>query len=176
MLLKNFGALLATAFTNAILQEGVKCTTGEFPANDSLKRLPQNQNSISQILTTATYEANRGGSGNGTFTIGFGDGTTPPTIDDYKFSGSLVTAALGVNRGTISVGCNGTTFQVVVMNKTESAMTIKEIGLFMQVSGSGCVMLTRDVLPEPVVLEIGASKGFEIFIDTQSFIANASQV
>ena len=176
MLLKNFGALLPTAFTNAILQEGVKCTTGEFPANDSLKRLPQNQNSISQILTTATYEANRGGSGNSTFTFGFGDGTTPPTIDDYKFSGSLVTPAIGGTFGTISVGCNGTTFQVVVMNKTESAMTIKEIGLFMQVSGSGCVMLTRDVLPEPVVLEIGASKGFEIFIDTQSFIANASQV
>ena len=176
MLLKNFGALLPTAFVNAMLQEGVKCTTGEFPANNGLRRLPQNQNSISEILATTTYEANQGGSVSGTFTFGFGDGTTPPTIDDYKFSGSLVTPAIGGSFGTITIGCNGTTFQIVVMNRTESAMTIKEIGLFMQVGGNGCVMLTRDVLPEPVVLETGASKGFEIFIDTQSFISNASQV
>lgn len=176
MLLKNFGALLPTAFANAVLQEGVKCTTGEFPANNGLKRLPQNQNSISEILATTTYEANQSGNGSGKFTIGFGDGTTPPTIDDYKFSGSLVTPAIGGTLGTISIGCNGITFQVVVMNRTESAMTIKEIGLFTQVSSYGCVMLTRDVLPAPVVLETGASKGFEIFIDTQSFIANASQV
>lgn len=175
MLLKNFGAILPTAFGNAILQEGVKCTTGEFPANNGLKRLPQNPSSISEILATTTYEANQAGSGSGAFVIGFGDGTTPPTIDDYKFSGNLVTPAIARTLGTISVGSNGTTFQLVVTNTTESAMTIKEIGLFMQVSGDGCVMLTRDVLPEPVVLEAGASKGFEIFIDTQSFISNASQ-
>lgn len=175
MLLKNFGALLATTLSNLYLQDGIKCTTGEFPANNGLKRIPQTPNSISEILSTTTYEANQGGSGSGAYTVGFGDGTTPPTIDDYKFSGSLVTASIGGNFGTINAGSNGTTYQVVVTNKTESVITIKEIGLFMQVSGNGCVMLTRDVLPEPVVLEVGASKGFEIFIDTQSFVSNAAQ-
>lgn len=175
MLLKNFGALLPTTLSNVLLQEGVKCTTGEFPANNGLKRLPQTPNSINDILSTTTYEANQSGSGSSTLTFGFGDGTTPPTIDDYKFSGSLVTPSIGGNFGTISAGSNGVTYQLVVQNRTESAMTIKEIGLFVQISGTGCVMLTRDVLPEPVVLEAGASKGFEIFIDTQSFISNASQ-
>ena len=54
-------------------------------------------------------------------------------------------------------------------------MTINEIGLFLRAGGYGCVMLTRDVLPQPVVLQPGESKGFQIYIDTQSFISNAAQ-
>ena len=173
MLLKNFGALLANALADDSITEGIKCTTGELPASTTLKTMPSSRTSMGRTVNTAAYTANSASGGNASWAFGFGDGTTPPTIDDYKFSGTLVEPSRAST--STSNGSNGATFQMVAINQTEEAMTIKEIGLFSS-STAGCVMVTRDVLPEPVVLEPGASKGFQIYIDTQSFIANASQV
>ena len=176
MLLKNFGALLANALADDTLTEGVlKCTTGEFPAAVDLRKMPNTTSSLSNVVSSITYGNNEGGSSAATWAFGFGDGTTPPTIDDYKFSGELVTLSIMQSTGIASNGSNGATFQMVVINRTGGAVTINEIGLFSQVVNLGAVMLTRDVLPEPVVLDPGDSKGFEIYIDTQSFISNAAQ-
>lgn len=175
MLLKNFGAILANALAGDLLTEGFKCSTGELPKANGLKAMPLSVQSISNIVSSTTYTANSKVSTNSVFAFGFGDGTTPPTIDDYKFSGNLVVPTIVASSGSTSNGSNGATYQMVVVNDTESAMTINEIGLFTQLTNNGCVMLTRDVLPQPVVLQAGASKGFQIFIDTQSFIANAAQ-
>lgn len=175
MLLKNFGAYCAAALTDDNLTEGIKCTTGEFPTGGNLKGLPSQLGLLSFIISSATYISNQNDSSSATWAFGFGDGTTPPTIDDYKFSGNLVVPTIVAGSGTASNGSNGSTWQMTVINNTENPMTIGEIGLFISASSSGCVMLTRDVLTEPVVLQAGASKGFQIFIDTQSFVSNASQ-
>ena len=174
MLLKNFGALLSTAMGDTNLKGDIKCTTGEFPKDSRLLLIPSASTIMTSTVRSTNYTQNTAGSGNPSWTIGYGDGTTPPTIDDYKFSGELVTPSLVSGSGIISSGSNGATFQVVVSNSTVNTMTINEIGLFAEASSSS-VMLTHDVLPEPVVLEPGASKGFQIYIDTQSFISNAAQ-
>lgn len=173
MLLKNFGALLATALTNEKLKEGVKCTTGELPKATYLLRM-EPHSSLTEVIGSNAYTANSASSTSSQWAFGFGTGTTPPTIDDYKFSGDLVTPTYVSVSGTAHNGSNGSIWAMVVTNQTQEAMTINEIGLFWTVSG-GCVMLTRDVLPQPVVLQPGESKGFQIYIDTQSFISNAAQ-
>lgn len=173
MLLKNFGALLATALTSTYLTEGVKCTTGELPKTTSLLEMVPNAN-LNEVINSNAYTANSSSSKSSLWAFGFGTGTTPPTIDDYKFSGDLVTPTFVPGSGTAHNGSNGSIFAVVVINQTQEAMTINEIGLF-RTSLSCCVMFTRDVLPQPVVLQPGESKGFQIYIDTQSFISNAAQ-
>lgn len=174
MLLKNFGALLATALTYSTLTEGVKCTTGKLPKATSLLRMGS-LSSLNSVIDSTVYAANSYSSVSNQWAFGFGTGTTPPTIDDYKFSGDLVTPTVVPASGTAYNGSNGSILAMVVTNETQEAMTINEIGLFLRVASYGCVMLTRDVLPQPVVLQPGESKGFQIYIDTQSFISNAAQ-
>lgn len=174
MLLKNFGALLATALTGKTLTEGVKCTTGELPVASGLLQIGPN-GSLSNVINSKEYAANSYISKASQWAFGFGTGTTPPTIDDYKFSGDLVTPTLVSVSGTAYNGSNGSIFAMAVINPTQEAMTINEIGLFRSVESYSCVMLTRDVLPQPVVLQPGESKGFQIYIDTQSFISNTAQ-
>lgn len=173
MLLKNFGALLATALTNTYLTEGVKCTTGELPIATSLLRMGPS-GSLGEVIDSNVYTVNSNTTKSSRWAFGFGTGTTPPTIDDYKFSGDLVTPTFVSASGVAHNGSDGSIFTMVVNNQTQEAMTINEIGLFITAQ-SGCVMLTRDVFPQPVVLQPGESKGFQIYIDTQSFISNAAQ-
>lgn len=173
MLLKNFGALLATALTNTRLTEGVKCTTGELPKATTLLAMGPSS-SFSEVIDSIAYTANSNNTRTSQWAFGFGTGTTPPTIDDYKFSGDLVTPTLVPSSGIAHNGSNGSIFAMVVINQTQEAMTINEIGLFRN-TPNGCVMLTRDVLPQPVVLQPVESIGFQIYIDTQSFISNAAQ-
>lgn len=173
MLLKNFGALLATVLTNTTLKEGVKCTTGELPKATYLSSMGPSAN-LTEVIDSNVYTANSSSNNSSRWAFGFGTGTTPPTIDDYKFSGDLVTPTYVTASGNAYNGSNGSIFAMVVINRTQKAMTINEIGLFRSIQ-SGCVMLTRDVLPQPVVLQPGESKGFQIYIDTQSFISNAAQ-
>lgn len=173
MLLKNFGALLTTALTSTNLTEGVKCTTGELPKARSLLGMGPSGTLI-HVIDSNAYTANSNTANSSQWAFGFGTGTTPPTIDDYKFSGDLVTPTLVPSSGTAHNGSNGSIFAMVVINQKQEAMTINEIGLF-RTAQLGCVMLTRDVLPQPVVLQPGESKGFQIYIDAQSFISNAAQ-
>lgn len=173
MLLTNFGALCASGLGNALVTNGIKTSTGVFPLPSALCKIPTSIN-MNSTISTVEYESNTSYSGSGVWSFGFGDGTTQPTVDDYKFSGNLVSPSYD-GGGVISVGSNGVTWQMAVINNGDNSITINEIGLFIKAGNSGCLMLTRDVLPEPVILEAGASKGFQIFIDTQSFVTNASQ-
>lgn len=174
MLLKNFGALLATALTGTELTKGVKCTTGELP--EAIGLLVINPSTVlNNVIDSNAYASNSYNARAAQWALGFGTGTTPPTIDDYKFSGDLVTPTVVPGSGTAYNGSDGSIFAMVVINQTQEAMTINEIGLFRKAQTYGCVMLTRDVLPQPVVLQPGESKGFQIYIDTQSFISNAAQ-
>lgn len=101
--------------------------------------------------------------------IYLGTGNVTPTIDDYKLSGELVTGLTSQGQNT-TTNNNSITFSAIATNNTESPVTIKEIGLGGYTTGStACVMLlTRDVLPTPVTLNIGDSITFSITIDFRS--------
>ena len=101
--------------------------------------------------------------------IYLGTGNVTPTIDDYKLSGELVIGLKSQGQST-TANNNSITFSAIATNNTDAPVTIKEIGLGGYFSGSTpfVVLLTRDVLPTPVTLNVGDSKGFSITIDFRS--------
>lgn len=111
------------------------------------------------------------------WTIGFaymvlGTGETPPTIEDYKLSGELITGLTYQGQPTLNDN-NSLTYSILVTNNTEQPVTIKEVCLAVgtdnQSSSSGAAaLLTRDVLATPVTLNTGDSKTFSITIDFRS--------
>lgn len=101
--------------------------------------------------------------------IYLGTGNTAPTIDDYKLSGDLITGLTSQVQNTSATN-NSITFSATATNNTDAPVTIKEIGLggYKSASGTCVVLLTRDVLPTPVTLNVGDSKTFSITIDFRS--------
>ena len=101
--------------------------------------------------------------------IYLGTGNTAPTIDDYKLSGELITGLTSQVQNTSATN-NSITFSATATNNTDAPVTIKEIGLggFKSSTGACVVLLTRDVLPTPVTLNVGDSKTFSITIDFRS--------
>lgn len=101
-----------------------------------------------------------------------GDGDTPPTIEDYKLSGELITG-LSYQTQATSANNNSVQFSITTTNNTENPRTIKEVGIclgynYNQTQAYCAVLLTRDVLPTPVTLNTGDSKTFSVTIDFRS--------
>lgn len=112
------------------------------------------------------------------FAIVYGDGTTPPTVDDYTLSGNLITD-LSASDPDIQNAGNGITFSHVVENTGTSAVTISEISLALEFSQTvqaryGVALLTRDVLETPITLEPGARRNISVFINSNSFVEGAA--
>lgn len=168
MLLKNFAALLTTAFGSASITTGVKMTNGK-DSTTNLSKLPNATSTFVSYVSRTEYDGTAStGSGNPTYSFVAGTGDTPPNVDDFKLSGELI-ENLALTVGSITNSISGISYSAVLKNNTETSCTIKELALCIK-HYSGCVFLTRDVLQEPVILETGAGKRFEIFIDTQSFV------
>lgn len=101
-----------------------------------------------------------------------GTGDTPPTVEDYKLSGELITGLTSQGQPTLNDN-NSLTYSILVTNNTEQPVTIKEvclaIGTEIESTSSGAAaLLTRDVLATPVTLNTGDSKTFSITIDFRS--------
>lgn len=103
-----------------------------------------------------------------------GTGDTPPTVEDYKLSGELITDLTFQGQPTLDDN-NSLTYSILVTNANEQPITIKEvclaIGTASTSSSSSSVaaaLLTRDVLATPVTLNTGDSKTFSITIDFRS--------
>lgn len=102
-----------------------------------------------------------------------GTGDTPPTVEDYKLSGELITSLTYQGQPTLNDN-NSLTYSILVTNNTEQPVTIKEVCLaigtnIVSANNSGAAaLLTRDVLPNPVTLNVGDSKTFSITIDFRS--------
>ena len=102
----------------------------------------------------------------------YGTGDTPPTIDDYQLSGDLI-SDFSLTNYAINVNANGITFSHSITNTGGTSVTIKEIALCLYQGSQynqNCVMLTRDVLAEPIVLEPNEQRNISIFIDSNSFV------
>lgn len=101
-----------------------------------------------------------------------GTGETPPTVEDYKLSGELITGLTDQGQPTLDDN-NSLTYSILVTNNKEQPVTIKEVCLAVgtgnTTSTSGAAaLLTRDVLATPVTLNTGDSKTFSITIDLRS--------
>lgn len=170
MLLKNFARVMFTDGAGSI--KSVTCTaSGEPVLSNNLQKYNPPNTSVTIIPTG--YDKNTGNSGSAIQKIFFGNGTTPPTVDDYRLSGDLLNGSLTLNSNSISYGANGITLTVNVSNNTTENITISELAWGAS-NNYGAVIYTRDVIP-PVTLAPSEGRTFSIFIDTMSFVTNASQ-
>lgn len=95
------------------------------------------------------YSSYTGGAG-----VIFGTGDTPPTIDDTRLSGDIVsgfTSSYSQETGVDDEGAYVRTMYTIT-NTGSEAKTIKEVGLLATVASSTYALIERTVLDEPVTL------------------------
>lgn len=102
--------------------------------------------------------------------IVFGSGTTPPQKTDYKIENHIADGLTYSNNST-SKANNIVNWVQTVQNTSSEPITISEVGLFSAVNQqSTCILLTRTVLDNPVVLQPNDVKTFTITIDYNKFV------
>ena len=90
-----------------------------------------------------------------------GTGTTPPTKEDYKLSGDVISTFAYTSALTITPDDDGFTISTVytITNTSDSPFTIGEIGLMAGTANSSGAskkyLLERTVLDEPLTIEAG---------------------
>ena len=183
MLLNNFRRALVNTITGDLNISQRGGMTGEVKSTGGLVYKPSNSTYMyhpqmiglgpqCSICTNGTsYNSTSIPSGSFTLQgcqIYLGTGNVTPTIEDYKLSGELITSLTSQSQSA-TANNNSITFSATATNNTESSVTIKEIGLGGYYSNPNCaLLLTRDVLPNPVTLNAGDSKTFSITIDFRS--------
>lgn len=169
MLLKNFARVIFSAVSSSIAS--VTCTaSGEPVLSPGLQRYTPLASLVS--VTSAGYTKNTASNTSIDHTIFFGNGTTPPTVDDYCLAGDLLNGSLSRLGYAVSYAANGVTLTVNVRNNTTENITISELAWGVSCS-VGAVIYTRDVIT-PVTLAPSEGRTFSIFIDTASFVTNAA--
>lgn len=102
--------------------------------------------------------------------IVFGSGTTPPQKTDYKIENHIADRLIYSNNNTSETN-NIVNWVQTVQNTSSEPITISEVGLFSSYNNQKlCVLLTRTVLDNPVVLQPNEVKTFTITIDYNKFI------
>ena len=81
-----------------------------------------------------------------------GSGSTPANVNDYKLEEELPNINTTFN---VNVSDAGTKVINIISNLTNSTVNISEVGIAGYVNDSTGVLLTRTVLDEPIVLEVG---------------------
>ena len=81
-----------------------------------------------------------------------GSGRTAAKVDDYALEAEIS----GINTTfNINVSDSGTKIVNIISNLTNETVTISEIGIACGIDTDTCYLMTRTVLDEPVVLEVG---------------------
>lgn len=102
--------------------------------------------------------------------IVFGSGTTPPQKTDYKIENHIADGLIYSNNSTSKTN-NVVNWVQTVQNTSSEPITISEVGLFSVMNAKDlCVLLTRTVLDNPVVLQPNEVKTFTITIDYNKFV------
>lgn len=185
MLLNNFRRILVNSVASSLSISSFDSMTGEvkttygniyYPKTASYKKTPNfsGMGTYSHIaITDTSYNGNYVPSNSFSLNscyLFLGDGDIPPTIEDYKLSGNLITG-LHSQSQLHTVNNNSIVFSAIATNNTTNPVTIKEIGFggtYSNVGDRCAVLLTRDVLPTPVTLNTGDSKTFSVTIDFRS--------
>ena len=103
------------------------------------------------------------------YNLFLGDGTTPPTADDYKLSGNLIGGLTQQNKGIFACGNDRLEIGGQVVNTNSTAVTVTEVafGIYLSYSNSlqnGTYLITRDVI-SPVTIQPNGVKIFTVTID-----------
>lgn len=102
--------------------------------------------------------------------IVFGSGTTPPQKTDYKIENHIADGLIYTNNSTSKTN-NIVNWVQTVQNISSEPITISEVGLFTTLGNKNfCILLTRTVLDNPVVLQPNEVKTFTIIIDYNKFV------
>lgn len=178
MLLKNFSYGLVSLFLKASSKDSLAYFKGTQGQSVGIS----DGTDISRSYYLPVFSSKYNGAsasitgGSARFGAAYGTGTTAPTIDDYQLSGNLVSGLQGTNPD-IDANANGITFSHSITNSGDTSVTINEIALCIyddSSSSAACVMLTRDVLAEPIVLGPNEQRNVSIFIDSNSFVEGAA--
>ena len=173
MLLKNFSYGLVSLFLKELSRPNNLYFKGTQGQNVGIETGTNAYKTYYNVVASASYNVTSTNlTGNTTyFSAAYGTGTTAPTIDDYNLSGSLITT-LTLTSENIAVNANGITFSHSITNTGDASVTINEMALciYGAQGGNACVMLTRDVLAEPIVLGPNEQRNVSIFIDSNSFV------
>lgn len=179
MLLNNFRRVLVNTISDSLRLTQIMGMTGEIKTTGGTVYTSGDYPQIiglNNVCNICTSGINYDSTSILTSTVNFsgceiylGTGNVTPTIGDYKLSGELITGLTSQKQSTTADN-NSITFSAIATNNTDAPVTIKEIGLGGYFSGATpfVVLLTRDVLPTPVTLNVGDSKIFSITIDFRS--------
>lgn len=178
MLLKNFSYGLVSLFLKASSDDSLAYFKGTQGQSVGISNGTSISRSYYLPVSSPAYNGANGSitGSSARFAAAYGTGTTAPTIDDYQLSGNLI-SGLQYSMTNIDVNANGITFSHSITNSNSVSVTINEIAFcIMGTSGSAsaCVMLTRDVLTEPIVLGPNEQRNVSIFIDSNSFVEGAA--
>lgn len=160
MILNAYYKGLAAMFTG-----GVDDTTKDVTGGNKKVVLSSNSSHKSNFLNysmslseIATLSMDYPSSGGG---VVFGTGDTPPTLNDYKLAGDIVTGlSWSANKAAEQVeGGAGITVTFTVTNNNDSEVTIREVGYVGRhnnaVTTAYAVLLDRTVLEAPVTIPAG---------------------
>lgn len=81
-----------------------------------------------------------------------GSGTTPASVDDFKLENEITDATTTF---TVNVSENGTKIVNIISNLSNHDMLISEVAIACYQNENAVFLMTRTVLDEPVVLEVG---------------------
>ena len=81
-----------------------------------------------------------------------GSGTAPASVDDFKLENERTDATTTF---TVNISDNGTKVVNIISNLSSHEMSISEVGIACYLNENNCFLMTRTVLEEPVVLEVG---------------------
>lgn len=101
--------------------------------------------------------------------IVFGDGDTPPTLDDYTISGNVIPNIRYVTLAGSTIS-NGVRQSYVFTNHNSTPITIKEVcifGSFDLVGSSYSLAMWREVFSTPLTVEAGTSFIYNIDVVTE---------
>lgn len=129
---------------------------------------------ISLSAPINTWDTNAYTSNRYCFLCLVGGGTTPATVEDRQLENLYTTDQLTQNTQSLSYLNEKMNVTTTYTNKTDSNLTINEIGLGMYnqhmfspntTGNCGAALLTREVLSTPIVLAPGESRTFALTID-----------
>lgn len=141
--------------THPFAAKSVSGTDRELYNNDSNANEVIEFYDISEtILTTVTDGTWKG--------VAFGTDGTPPTPDDYRLAGNVISSLSGTVAKNVNIDEYGTTMTAIytLTNSGAEDVTVREIGLFRQgyyssLKYTSTFMLERTVLDEPVTIPAG---------------------
>lgn len=155
MFTNNFYAYLKSAFchaTTSLSNLQVKDTSGT-----TRKVYFYNISSVSSIFFGNSASTNMGNYG-----IHFGDGTEPPTKDDYKLSGNKISVLSETGRSRITTISGDTitlTENMTLQNTSDEAVTVSEIAWisdqYCDSRSVGYFLFDRTLLENPVTIAPG---------------------